>query len=210
MDFRGKRVGQIGTGSTGIQSAPVIAETAEHLTVFQRTAQYSVPARNAPLEEAFMRDVREHHDAIREVVRSTPNGHPFRIDRRKAFDVSEAERQAIYEAAWEKGGLQFRASFRDLVLDKAANDTAAEFIKRKIREIVKDPKTAQASPISTIPMRRSARRSTRTISRPSIATTSRWSTCAPSRSSASRRPASRRARANTRWTSSSSPPASTR
>ena len=88
--------------------------------------------------------MREHHDEIREVVRSTPNGHPFRIARRKAFDVSDAERQAIYEAAWEKGGLQFRASFHDMLLDKAANDTAAEFIKRKIREIVKDPKTAQA------------------------------------------------------------------
>src|ERR671918_451129 len=144
VDFRGKRVGQIGTGSTGIQAAPVIADTAAHLTVFQRRAQYSVPARNAPLREEFLQYVREHHDEIREVVRSTPNGHPFRISRRKAFDVSEAERQAIYEAAWEKGGLQFRASFHDVLLDKAANDTAAEFIKRKIREIVRDPKTAQA------------------------------------------------------------------
>jgi cation diffusion facilitator CzcD-associated flavoprotein CzcO len=144
VDFRGKRVGQIGTGSTGIQAAPVIAETAAHLTVFQRRAQYSVPARNAPLAEEFLQYVREHHDEIRQVVRSTPNGHPFRIARRKAFDVSEPERQAIYEAAWEKGGLQFRASFHDMLLDKAANDTAAEFIKRKIREIVKDPKTAQA------------------------------------------------------------------
>ena len=144
VDFRGKRVGQIGTGSTGIQAAPVIAETAAHLTVFQRRAQYSVPARNAPLPEDFLQYVREHHDEIREVVRSTPNGHPFRIAKRKAFDVSDAQRQAIYEAAWEKGGLQFRASFHDLLLDKAANDTAADFIKRKIREIVKDPQTAQA------------------------------------------------------------------
>ena len=102
-----------------------------------------MPARNAPLEEEFVQYVREHHDEIREVVRSTPNGHPFRISRRKALEVSEAEREAVYEAAWEKGGLQFRASFQDIVLDKAANDTAAEFIKRKIREIVKDPKTAQ-------------------------------------------------------------------
>src|SRR5688500_3160869 len=144
VDFRGKRVAQIGTGSTGIQMAPVIAETAAHLTVFQRRPQYSVPARNGPLREEFLQYVREHHDEIREVVRSTPNGHPFRIAKRKAFDVSDADRQAIYEAAWEKGGLQFRASFYDMLLDKKANDTAAEFIKRKIREIVKDPKTAQA------------------------------------------------------------------
>ena len=112
--------------------------------MFQRRPQYSVPARNAPLAEDFLQYVREHHDEIREVVRSTPNGHPFRIAKRNAFDVSEAERQAIYEKAWEKGGLQFRASFYDMLLDKKANDTAAEFIKRKIREIVKDPKTAQA------------------------------------------------------------------
>ena len=144
VDFRRKRVGQIGTGSTGIQMAPVIAETAAHLTVFQRRPQYSVPARNAPLSEEFVQYVREHHDEIRAVVRSTPNGHPFRIAKRKAFEVSEAEREAIYEAAWQKGGLQFRASFYDMLLDKKANDTAAEFIKRKIRETVKDPNTAQA------------------------------------------------------------------
>jgi cation diffusion facilitator CzcD-associated flavoprotein CzcO len=144
VDFRGKRVAQIGTGSTGIQMAPVIAETAGHLTVFQRTAQYSVPARNAPLAEEFLQYVREHHDEIKDVVRSTPNGHPFRISRRKAFEVSDAEREEIYKAAWEKGGLQFRASFYDMLLDKKANDTAGAFIKRKIREIVKDPKTAEA------------------------------------------------------------------
>src|SRR3954466_5005261 len=131
VDFRGKRVGQIGTGSTGIQAAPVIAETAAHLTVFQRTANYSVPARNAPLTPEFKRYMKEHADEIRDVMHATRNGQPFRIARRKAFDVSEAERQAIYEAAWEKGGLQFRASFHDMLLDKAANDTAAEFIKRK-------------------------------------------------------------------------------
>jgi cation diffusion facilitator CzcD-associated flavoprotein CzcO len=142
VDFRGMRVAQIGTGSTGIQSAPVIAATAKHLTVFQRTAQYSVPARNAPLDEAFRSHVRESYDAIREVVRSTPNGHPFRIQGRNAFDVGDEERHAIYEAAWEKGGLQFRASFRDLVLDRRANDTAAEYIKKKIRAIVRDPNTA--------------------------------------------------------------------
>jgi cation diffusion facilitator CzcD-associated flavoprotein CzcO len=144
VDFSGKRVGQIGTGSTGIQAAPVIAQTARHLTVFQRTANYSVPARNAPLDREFVEHVRTHHDEIRQVVQSTPNGHPFRIATRKVFDVTPEERQAIYEAAWQKGGLQFRASFHDLVLDKTANDTAAEFIKRKIREIVKDPATAQA------------------------------------------------------------------
>jgi cation diffusion facilitator CzcD-associated flavoprotein CzcO len=143
VDFRGKRVGQIGTGSTGIQAAPVIAETAKHLTVFQRTANYSIPARNAPLTDEFKRYLKTHRDEIHEVMVSTPNGHPFRIEERLAASVSEEERQAIYEEAWQKGGLRFRAVFKDMMVDKAANDTASDFIKAKIREIVKDPKTAE-------------------------------------------------------------------
>ena len=142
VDFRGKRVGQIGTGSTGIQSAPVIAETAAHLTVFQRTANYSVPARNAPLKPEFSRYVKENWDEIRHMMHGNPNGHAFIIEDRSVFDVTPERRKELYEAAWKKGGLQFRATFRDLVQSKAANDTAAEFIKDKIREIVKDPKTA--------------------------------------------------------------------
>jgi cation diffusion facilitator CzcD-associated flavoprotein CzcO len=143
VDFRGKRVGQIGTGSTGIQAAPVIAETAAHLTVFQRTANYSVPARNAPLTAEFRQWAKDNIDEIKQVMHSTPNGHPFRISEQLALDVTPEERKAIYEAAWEKGGLQFRATFRDLVVNKAANDTASEFLRNKIHEIVKDPATAK-------------------------------------------------------------------
>jgi cation diffusion facilitator CzcD-associated flavoprotein CzcO len=77
------------------------------------------------------------------MMQSTTNGHPFAIENRSVFDVTPAERQAIYEAAWERGGLQFRAAFRDLLIDKAANDTAADFIRDKIRQIVKDPATAE-------------------------------------------------------------------
>jgi len=143
VDFEGKRVGQIGTGSTGIQSAPVIAETAAHLTVFQRTANYSVPARNGPLSPEFKTYVRDNFDEIRRVMRETPNGHPFVIENRSAFDVTDEEREAIYEAAWQRGGLRFRAEFCDLVANKAANDTAAEFIKSKIREVVHDPERAR-------------------------------------------------------------------
>jgi len=142
VDFRGQRVGLIGTGSTGIQAAPVIAETAAHLTVFQRTANYSVPARNAPLDDEFQRWVQENQADIRATMRSTPNGHPFTIADRSVFDVTPEEREALYEAAWAKGGLQFRATFRDLLSDLAANETAATFLKRKIGEIVRDPKTA--------------------------------------------------------------------
>ncbi len=142
VDFAGKRVGLVGTGSTGIQAAPVIAETAAHLTVFQRTANYSVPAHNAPLSAEFKQWVKANHAEIRRVMQSTPNGHPFVIADRSVWDVTPAEREALYEAAWAKGGLQFRATFRDLLVDKAANDTAAEFLKAKIRQIVQDPATA--------------------------------------------------------------------
>ncbi len=142
VDFTGKRVGLVGTGSTGIQAAPVIAETAAHLTVFQRTANYSVPARNVPLTPEFQRYVRENHADIRRVMHATPNGHPFVNSERLALDSTPEEREALYEAAWEKGGLQFRATFQDLLVSKPANDTAAEFLKRKIREIVKNPATA--------------------------------------------------------------------
>jgi cation diffusion facilitator CzcD-associated flavoprotein CzcO len=143
VDFAGKRVGQIGTGSTGIQAAPVIAAQAAHLTVFQRTANYSVPARNAPLDPEFLRWAKENHAEIRRVMHSTTNGHPFTISELSALAATPEERRAAYEAAWEKGGLQFRAAFSDLLTDKAANDTAAEFIRAKIREIVKDPETAE-------------------------------------------------------------------
>jgi cation diffusion facilitator CzcD-associated flavoprotein CzcO len=143
VDFTGKRVGLIGTGSTGIQAAPVIAETAKHLTVFQRTANYSVPAHNAPLTPAFKARVKETYDDIRQVMHSNTNGHAFVIEDRSVFDVTPEQRQAFYEAAWKKGGLQFRSNFNDILLNKAANDTAADFIKNKIRQIVKNPATAE-------------------------------------------------------------------
>ena len=142
VDFTGKRVGLVGTGSTGIQAAPVIAAQAAHLTVFQRTANYSVPARNGPLSAEFLRWTKENHAEIRRVMHATTNGHPFTISERSALDASPEERRAAYEAAWNKGGLQFRAAYRDILTDAAANATAAEFIRDKIREIVKDPDTA--------------------------------------------------------------------
>ena len=142
VDFTGERVGMIGTGSTGIQAAPVIAASAKHLTVFQRTANYSVPARNAPLTAEFRQYIKEHPSEIRAATHETINGMAFKIEPRLAVETPPKEREKIYEAAWERGGLQFRAAFQDMMIDKRANDTAADFVKRKIRSIVKDPKTA--------------------------------------------------------------------
>ena len=142
VDFTGKRVGMIGTGSTGIQAAPVIAAQAAHLTVFQRTANYSVPARNVPLTLDFQQYIKDNPGEIRTATHETLNGMAFRIEERLAVETPAEEREKIYEAAWERGGLQFRAAFQDMMVNKAANDTAADFIKRKIRSIVKDPATA--------------------------------------------------------------------
>ena len=83
-----------------------------------------------------------HTSDIRTFTHETINGMAFRIEERRAADTPPEEREKIYEAAWERGGLQFRAAFQDMMIDKRANDTAADFVKRKIRSIVKDPKTA--------------------------------------------------------------------
>ncbi len=143
VDFAGKRVGQIGTGSTGIQAVPVIAAEARHLTVFQRTANYSVPAQNKPLTDEFKAWARENWAEIRKVMHSTLNGHPFTIDDRSVHDVTDQELKELLEKAWERGGLQFRANFRDVLLDETANVKLANFVKDKIRSIVKDPETAE-------------------------------------------------------------------
>ncbi len=143
VDFSGLRVGQIGTGSTGIQSVPVIAAQAAELTVFQRTANYSTPARNHPLSAEFQAWVKENYGEIVETMRETRNGHWFRINDRSVFSVSDEEREAAFERAWEKGGLQFRSEFGDITTNLEANSKAADFIKRKIRETVTDPEKAR-------------------------------------------------------------------
>ena len=211
VDFTGKRVGMIGTGSTGIQAAPVIAASAKHLTVFQRTANYSVPARNAPLTPEFQRYIKEHAGDIRAVTRETINGMAFRIEERLAVETPPEERETIYEAAWERGGLQFRAAFQDMMIDKAANDTAADFVKRKIRSIVKDPKTAAI--LSDIDHPYAAKRPP--IDTNYFETYNRDKRHAGgSEGGADRADQPRRGfappRPNIRWTSSSSPPASMR
>ena len=142
VDFAGKRVGVVGTGSTGIQAIPVIAEQAGHLTVFQRTANYSIPARNRHLTNQDRDEIQANYAALREKARQSVNGHPFDVNPTSALAVSNEERRQRFEKAWEVGGLRFRASFGDLLQDMAANATASEFIRDKIRAVVKDPVTA--------------------------------------------------------------------
>ena len=143
VEFSGKSVGIIGTGSTGIQATPVVASQASHLTVFQRTANYSVPARNRPLSQDDQQWIQDNYDEIRLKARTSSNGHPFDVNQQSALEVSDEVRRKRYEDAWKAGGLRFRASYKDLLHDKAANDTASEFIREKIRQVVKDPETAE-------------------------------------------------------------------
>lgn len=143
VDFAGKRVGQIGTGSTGIQAVPVIAAAAKHLTVFQRTPNYSVPARNAPMSAEQQRAIKADYRSIRDKTRSTANGHPWDISPENALDLDDTARRGRYEAAWEKGGLRFRAAFKDMLTSPEANETAADFIRLKISQVVHDPIVAE-------------------------------------------------------------------
>jgi cyclohexanone monooxygenase len=144
VDFSGLRVGVIGTGSSGIQSVPVIAEQASHLTVFQRTANFSIPARNAALTAEEREAFRANYPEIRRFAREEArNGIYTELPDRGALDDGDNERRAKYEARWQRGGLTFMAVYNNLALDKAANETAANFVREKIAEVVKDPQTAK-------------------------------------------------------------------
>jgi cyclohexanone monooxygenase len=144
VDFTGLRVGVIGTGSSAIQSVPIIAEQASHLTVFQRTANFSIPARNASLTADEREAVRAKYPEIRRFAREEArNGIYTEMPDKGALDDGDNERREKYEARWNRGGLTFMAVYNDLALDKTANDTAASFVREKIAEIVRDPQTAR-------------------------------------------------------------------
>jgi cyclohexanone monooxygenase len=144
IDFTGQRVAVIGTGSSGIQSVPVIAEQASHLTVFQRTANFSIPARNAALTSEEREAFRAKYPEIRRFAREEArNGIYTEMPDRGALDDGDNERRARYEQRWAHGGLTFMSVYNNLALDKAANDTAADFVRDKIAEIVKDPQIAR-------------------------------------------------------------------
>jgi cation diffusion facilitator CzcD-associated flavoprotein CzcO len=143
VSFAGKRVGVIGTGSSGVQAVPEIAREAAHLTVFQRTPQYSIPARNRPLDPEVTRQARENWDAIRTQLNASAVGMPFEMSTRLAAEDTPEQRQALYEELWQKGGFHLLfSSYADLLTNKEANRTLADFVRGKIRETVRDPRTA--------------------------------------------------------------------
>jgi cyclohexanone monooxygenase len=143
VDFTGLRVGVIGTGSSAIQSIPIIAQQATSLTVFQRTATYSVPAWNEKLTPEYRNTIKADYPALRAKARARPTGFYFPFNMKPALEATPEERDQKYEEAWERGGLPFLGAFGDLLFEKAANDTIAEFARAKIRSVVKDSATAE-------------------------------------------------------------------
>ena len=139
VNFAGKRVAIIGTGSSGVQMTPVIAAQAAHLSVFQRTANYSIPAANAPMSDEEDRAVKATYRERREAARNSPSGLGFVPDNRSAIDVPADEREAAFEQAWHRLGFGFALTFKDILLNQESNDTASEFVCRKIAEQIDDP-----------------------------------------------------------------------
>jgi cation diffusion facilitator CzcD-associated flavoprotein CzcO len=144
VDLRGKRVGVVGTGASAVQLIPIVAHEAAHLTVFQRTPNFVIPARNHPLDDAERRSVKARYQTVWQKARQHPFGMAFEPAARTTADVTPEERELIFERGWETGGFRFVfETFDDIITSETANELASEFIRRKIRLIVKDPKTAE-------------------------------------------------------------------
>jgi cyclohexanone monooxygenase len=139
VDLAGLRVGVIGTGSSGMQMIPVIAPDVAHLTVFQRTPNFSIPAANALISDELDAEVKRGYRERRAAAQNSPSGLGFVPNRQSALDATADERQALYEEAWTRLGFGFSLAYYDLLLNQEANDTAADFIRAKIAEQVTDP-----------------------------------------------------------------------
>lgn len=153
VDFTGQRVAVIGTGSSAIQSIPHIADQADHVTIFQRTPNFSVPAHNGPIDPAVATDWAANRAQYRQEARET--GFAIRMvngQETLALDATPEERRAAYEARWRIGGFALLGAYGDLITDLKANNTAVEFVADKIRSIVKDPETAEKLVPKTFPI----------------------------------------------------------
>ena len=155
VEFKGKKIGVIGTGSSAIQSIPVMSKNAEHVYVFQRTANFAIPAHNGPIPQEKVNHVKSIYPEIRKKAKELYAGFYQTYNDQSALEVSEKERNEEYERRWQHGGLPFFGAFTDLTFDANANETAAEFVRTKIKEIVKDPiKAKKLSPQTVIGCKR--------------------------------------------------------
>ncbi len=144
VDFTGKRVGVIGTGSSAIQSIPIIARQASQLVVFQRTANYSIPARNAPLDTEYETRIKAEYPAFRARNRQMPGAFGSANPRNEvpALTSNPEDHRREFDKRWERGGLGFNGAFNDLMINQQANDIGRDYVAEKIRGIVKDPAVA--------------------------------------------------------------------
>jgi cation diffusion facilitator CzcD-associated flavoprotein CzcO len=142
VDFTGKRVAVIGTGSSGIQSIPIIAEQAEHLYVFQRTPNYSVPAGNQPLSDDDRARIQEDYPQRRRLSWRSGGGSPHVAHPKLTMEATPDERRDAFEKRWQLGGVLFSKTFADQLTDMAANDEARKFYEAKVRAVIDDPRLA--------------------------------------------------------------------
>ena len=155
VDFTGDTVAIIGTGSSSIQSIPVIAEQAKHLYVFQRTANYSIPSNNAPMDPEEEAEVKSRYLEFRKENWENGFGIAGLEVEALATEANEKDRFEKFNNHWEKEGLGFLGAYADLMMDKDANEMAASFVRNKVKEIVKDPEVAELlSPKFTIGCKR--------------------------------------------------------
>jgi cyclohexanone monooxygenase len=155
--LKGKRVGVVGTGSSAVQAIPVIAEQCEELIVFQRTAQYTIPARNAPLDAEKQSEIKSRYKEFRKANFLMPQALGAEVPKfdDSIHDVSDEERERRFENAWERGGTLFMSSFNDVLVDESANVYAQDFVRQKIADIVDDPSVAaKLTPHHTIGCKR--------------------------------------------------------
>ena len=143
VDFAGQRVGVIGTGSSGIQAIPEIAQVAEHLTVFQRTPSFTIPAHNRLLSEEEREQRKETYREHRKKVRKTRPGVLWTQSGKNAIDLAPEQRTDHLESAWRRGGAGFASTFDDVIVDPEANRIAADFVRGKIAQTVEDEEIAQ-------------------------------------------------------------------
>ena len=144
VSFAGKRVGVIGTGSSGIQIVPVVAAQAAHLHVFQRTPSFTLPMHNRRLAPDYVAEVKAHYPQLRAVARTSPNGGLRPTSTRSLFSVTSEERRRLMEDAWSTSGHLMLGLFGDLLTNEDANAVVADFVRGKIAGIVRDPATAEA------------------------------------------------------------------
>ena len=144
VDFTGKRVGLIGTGATGIQVAPEIAEQADHLTVFQRTPNYAVPLGNHPLDAEFRRRYKESYDEIWQQVRHNFSGHDYEPIGKPLQEATPEERERAFQERYDRGGFGlWLANYDDILVSREANGTVSEWVRERIAERIDDPATAE-------------------------------------------------------------------